>query len=68
MSISRSATLTNPFSTSNEILKVENCDVQWDETIIAMRKEPDEQIFFFGKYSENMYDSFKKSEQLTSLV
>ena len=62
MRISGSATLTNPSSTSHEILKVEfkNDDVQWDETIIAMRKEPDEQFFLFreifGKYVRQLQE------------
>ena len=37
---------------------------KWDETIITLRKESYEQLCF----SENIYDIFKKSEQLKSLV
>ena len=56
MRISRSSTQTNPYWISNEILKVEvktdnvqPFNTRWDETIISMKKQPDEEsqeIFF----------------------
>ena len=51
MNISRSATQTNPVLDLNEFLKVElkNDNVQsfntrWDETVIAVKKQPDEEV------------------------